>query len=230
MLDPKMPSFVLSQADVTGSEMVILVSNCQNITVGSYKYQLFCQTSTNLNGGCTYLPSQYTSSGSLNCPSLTSQATLQNIYYSTGEACAINCYYPIDYYNIPTFTFPPLPSFTDINFPPPTTTTSSLTPASSTTLPNQNVTGGGNNGGSNSGNTGNTGNTGSGTGTSGTDNGNTGSGNNNGGNGGGGIIVPLVGGTNGTHSGASNAITDPNFMLTFLAIFAIMLLFFRRAI
>lgn len=219
-----MPNLAISQATISDSQMITLVDGCRNITVGDYKYQLYCQTVS--SSGCTYLPSSYTSSGSLDCPSLTSQATLQDIYYAAGEACAINCYYPLSFY-FPSFSIPPIPSFTYPTSYPTTSSISWTIPTPTNSPGNTTITGpvSGNSG--NSGNTG-TNNAGGTTGNTGvgTNGGNSGSGN----NGGGGIIIPLVP-NNGTLSGAMpNAMDSPNFMLTFFAVFAIMFLFVRRAI
>jgi hypothetical protein len=104
-----MPEFLISKADVTTGEMLLLVDNCKNNTVGPNKYQLYCQTASDLDGSCKLLPSSFTSAGSLNCRNVISQTYLQNLYDVTGMACAVNCYYPLDTVTPPLAD---LPSYT----------------------------------------------------------------------------------------------------------------------
>lgn len=200
-----MSDFRISQAAVTGSDMVTLVDTCQNTTVGPNKYQLYCVTRSNLNGQCTLLPSTYTSAGKLNCVSVTSQTFLRSLYDSTGMACAINCYYPLSV-DLPTLSIPPinLPTFSFPSY----TFSSRSTPTPGAGSGNGNDIGDGLSDIANSGNDGsNGGNTG-------------GSGNNN-------PVFGPIGANNGTTSGALTA-TNPNLLLTFMAVFAIMLFFARK--
>lgn len=204
-----MSDFRISQAAVTGSEMVTLVDTCQNTTVGPNKYQLYCVTRSNLNGQCTLLPSTYTSAGKLNCLTVTSQTFLRSLYDSTGMACAINCYYPLSV-DLPTLSIPPinLPTFSFPSYYTSTTSRSTPTPGAGNdngdalsdigdTL--SDIANSGSNGGSNSGN-----------------------GNNN-------PVFGPIGANNGTTSGALAA-TYPNLLVTFMAVFAIMFFFARKRI
>ncbi|CAO3627607.1 unnamed protein product [Mucor hiemalis] len=207
----EMPDFRISQAAVTDSDMVTLVDTCQNTTVGPNKYQLYCVTRSNLNGQCTSLPSTYTSAGSLNCLSVTSQPFLRSLYDSTGMACAINCYYPLSV-DVPTLSIPPinLPTFSS-----PSYTFSSGRSTPTPTVGNGNGNGNGNNGdglsdiGSNGG-----GNTG--------DNSGNGNGNN--------PFIGPIGAGNATNVSGGLTANDPNLLLTFMAVFAIMLFFVRKGI
>lgn len=111
-----MPEFLISKADITTGDMLKLVDTCKNTTVGPNKYQLFCQTLTNLDGSCRLLPSYLTSGGKLNCIDVISQSYLQDLYDTTGMSCAVNCYYPLGTLDPPHVSFP---SFT-YNYPTPT--------------------------------------------------------------------------------------------------------------
>lgn len=104
-----MRGFLASKTDDTTRQMLKLVSSCRNTTVGPNKYQLFCQTLSNLDGSCTLLPSYLTLGGKLDCVDVISQSYLQDLYDTTGMFCAVNCYYPLGTtspgFDLPSYTY-----------------------------------------------------------------------------------------------------------------------------
>jgi hypothetical protein len=90
-----MSDFFISNAGVTGQEMLDLVDICRNTTVGPQLYQLYCISNLNLIGECSLLPEKDTAAGKLDCFYISSKTYLDNLYATTGLACAVNCHYPI---------------------------------------------------------------------------------------------------------------------------------------
>ncbi|KAI9247309.1 hypothetical protein EDC94DRAFT_366524 [Helicostylum pulchrum] len=167
-----MSNFRISKAAYADDSTIDVALACSNTTVGPNKYQLFCATISNLDGSCEKLPARLTAAGELDCVEVTSQAYLLNLYDTTGMACAINCYYPLNV-NIPTLA---IPSYSYV-YPSRTYEYPSITfspPAIPTFLVPNNVGGGAAEGGA--------------------------------------------------------SVMDPNFVFTFMAVFAVMLLCVRRAI
>ncbi|KAG2237242.1 hypothetical protein INT48_006646 [Thamnidium elegans] len=169
-----MSNFRISKAAYTDDTLIEVALACSNTTVGPNKYQLFCATLSDLAGSCVKLPSRLTAAGELDCVEVTSQAYLQNLYDTTGMACAVNCYYPLSFpsysYIYPTRTY----EYPSITYSPPTVPTP--TPNTKDIIPT--------------------------------------------------FLAPNNNG--GAEGGAS--MMDPNFLFTFMAVFAVMLLCVRRAI
>jgi hypothetical protein len=100
---------------LTNAQMEYNLDHCVNTTIGDEKYQFYCQTQSNLEGGCTRIPSQYLTNG-LDCPLMATDAWLDKVYSETGLNCGINCYYygyGIPSINIPTINIPTFSYNTD---------------------------------------------------------------------------------------------------------------------
>lgn len=175
-----MSDFRISKASYQDDTLIDITKACSNTTVGPNLYQLFCATVSNVEGSCEKLPDRLTAAGELDCFKVTSQTYLQNLFDTTGMACAVNCYFPATV-SLPTFVIPSYsfvyptrtysyPSFT---YTPSSAATPSIKDIPTSLVPNNNAGGG-------------------------------------------------------AEGGAS--MMDPNFVFTFMAVFAVMLLFVRRAI
>ncbi|GAA5813568.1 hypothetical protein MFLAVUS_007051 [Mucor flavus] len=175
-----MSDFRISKAAYQDDTLIEVAKACSNTTVGPNKYQLFCASISNVEGSCEKLPARLTAAGELNCVQVTSQTYLQNLFDTTGMACAVNCYFPITV-SLPTLAIPSYsfeyptrtysyPSFT---YTPPSAATPDIKDIPTSLVPNNNA---------------------------------------------GGVA----------EGGAS--MMDPNFVFTFMAVFAVMLLCVRRAI
>lgn len=97
-----MSSFVVAKNALTTGQILDNLENCKNTTVGSNKYQLYCLSTADVDGSCVLLPSKYITNGAINCFTVTSQTFLEKLYEDTGNSCAINCFYPLSQIQIPT--------------------------------------------------------------------------------------------------------------------------------
>ncbi|GAN09476.1 hypothetical protein MAM1_0270c09005 [Mucor ambiguus] len=97
-----MSSFVVAKNALTTSQILDNLDNCKNTTVGANKYQLYCLSTADVSGSCVLLPSRYMPNGEINCFTVTSQTFLEKLYEDTGNSCAINCFYPLSQVQVPT--------------------------------------------------------------------------------------------------------------------------------
>lgn len=102
-----MSSFVVAKNALTTSQILDNLESCKNTTVGANKYQLYCLSTADVSGSCVLLPSRYMQNGEINCFTVTSQTFLEQLYEDTGNSCAINCFYPLSQVQVPT-----IPSYT----------------------------------------------------------------------------------------------------------------------
>lgn len=102
-----MSSFVIAKNALTTGQILDNLDNCKNTTVGANKYQLYCLSTADTTGSCVLLPSRYMTNGEINCYTVTSQSFLEKLYEDTGNSCAINCFYPLSQVQVPT-----LPAYT----------------------------------------------------------------------------------------------------------------------
>lgn len=89
-----MSSFVIAKNALTKDQIFDNLENCKNTTVGLHKYQLYCLSTADVDGSCVLLPSKYLTETPINCFNLASQPFLRQLYEDTGNTCAINCFYP----------------------------------------------------------------------------------------------------------------------------------------
>ncbi|KAF1806809.1 hypothetical protein V8B55DRAFT_1582916 [Mucor lusitanicus] len=97
-----MSSFVVAKNALTTNQILDNLDNCKNTTVGANKYQLYCLSTADVSGSCVLLPSRYMPNGEINCFTVTSQTFLEKLYEDTGNSCAINCFYPLSQVQVPT--------------------------------------------------------------------------------------------------------------------------------
>ncbi|KAI9483574.1 MAG: hypothetical protein EXX96DRAFT_558700, partial [Benjaminiella poitrasii] len=131
---------LVSNAAISTAQIYAGLATCQNITVGEYKYQMYCMTDNSLVGSCQTLPAQYTAGSVINCFTVTSQSFFQSLYRSTGYGCGVNCYYPINIL-MPQTTTTTIRIPTSVYVPALTSTTAATTTtrgAASTSFPNDN--------------------------------------------------------------------------------------------
>ncbi|CEP16817.1 hypothetical protein [Parasitella parasitica] len=85
---------VTAKDALTTSQILDNLGNCNNIKVGSNKYQLYCLSTTDMNGSCILLSSRYMINDTIICSTVTSQSFLEKLYKDTANFCTINCFDP----------------------------------------------------------------------------------------------------------------------------------------